>query len=93
MSGLDNVGGCRTRSPRPRYSRTPYTTLYILTERLNVVTFAHIMECVCVYLLVPLLQELNRKLLAAVRGGRTEEVKALLRQGADIECTYWVRHV
>ena len=44
-------------------------------------------------MLVSLLQELNRKLIAAARGGRTEEVEALLRQGADIECTNMVRHV
>ena len=43
-------------------------------------------------MLVPLLQELNRKLLKATRDGRTEEVNALL-QGADIEFTDWVRHV
>ena len=44
-------------------------------------------------MLVPLLQRLNEKLLWAARGGSTEEVEALLRQGADIECTGWVRHV
>ena len=43
-------------------------------------------------MLVPLLQELNKKLRWAARDGWTEEVKALLRQGADIECTDWVRH-
>ena len=92
MSGLDNVGGCRTRSPRPRLygSRTSFTTL---EGRLNVVTFACLMGCVCVYLLVPLLQELNRKLLEAARDGRTKEVEVLLRQGADIEYTNLVRHV
>ena len=45
------------------------------------------------HLLVPSLQELNRKLLEAARDGRTEEVEALLRQGADIDCTDEVRHV
>ena len=45
------------------------------------------------HLLVPLLQELNQRLLAAARGGRTEEVKARLRQGAYIDCTDEVRHV
>ena len=45
------------------------------------------------HLLVPLLQELNQRLLAAARGGRTEEVEALLCQGAYIECTDEVRHV
>ena len=44
-------------------------------------------------MLVPLLQELNWQLLWAAESGRTEEVKALLRQGAHIECRYWVRHV
>ena len=44
-------------------------------------------------MLVPLLQELNRRLLWAALDGRTEEVKALLRQGAEIEYTEWVRHV
>ena len=42
---------------------------------------------------VPSHQELERKLLEAARGGRTEEVIALLDQGADIEATDWVRHV
>ena len=45
------------------------------------------------HLLVPSLQELNRRLLAAARGGRTEEVEALIRQGAYIDCTDEVRHV
>ena len=44
-------------------------------------------------MLVPLLQVLNRRLLWAALDGRTEEVEALLRQGADIECTNMVRHV
>ena len=44
-------------------------------------------------MLVPSLQELNRKLIAAAEYGSTEEVAALLRQGAGIECTNWVRHV
>ena len=44
-------------------------------------------------MLVPLLQELNQRLLEAARYGWTQEVNALLRQGAGIECTDWVRHV
>ena len=42
----------------------------------------------------PSLQKLGRALQKAAEGGRTEEVIALLDQGADIEATdYWVRHV
>ena len=46
------------------------------------------------YVFVPSHQELGRKLLEVARGGRTEEVIALLDQGAYIEATGdWVRHV
>ena len=41
----------------------------------------------------PSLQDLGRALREAAEYDRTEEVIALLDQGADIEATdYWVRH-
>ena len=42
---------------------------------------------------VPSQQDLGSTLVEAAGGGRTEEVIALLDQGADIEATDWVRHV
>ena len=42
---------------------------------------------------VPSHQELVRALLEAALDGRTEEVIALLDQGAGIKATDWVRHV
>ena len=42
----------------------------------------------------PSLQDLGRELVKAAWDGKTEEVIALLDQGADIEATDdWVRHV
>ena len=42
----------------------------------------------------PSLQDLGRELVNAARNGKTEEVIALLDQGADIEATsFVVRHV
>ena len=45
------------------------------------------------YLIGPSLQDLGRALVKAARDGRTEEVIALLDQGADIEAIGVVRHV
>ena len=42
---------------------------------------------------VPSQEDIGSKLVRAARGGRTEDVIALLDQGADIEATDEVRHV